>query len=106
MHVVQLLCSFAAAVYVEVMKTRWPEWLRRLSAFYERQGNLVRKHSTAACAHAFRNPQLQSMQDNRRSCAGRFIDQQMHMLGHHDVTDDTKTKFRAQAAKFLQENFS
>jgi len=88
------------------MKTRLPEWLRSLFAFFEQQRNLTRKHAASPFAHALRNPQLQSMQDNRRSRAGRYIDQQMHMLGHHNVTDDTKTKFRAQAAKFLQENFS
>jgi len=106
MHVVQLLCSFAAAVYVEVMKTLLPEWLRSLFAFFKRQRHLIRKHTPASFAHALRNPQLHSVQDNRRSCAGQLIDQQMHMLGHHNVSDDAKAKFRAQAAKFSQENVS
>ncbi|HLZ14193.1 MAG TPA: hypothetical protein VKP58_16545 [Candidatus Acidoferrum sp.] len=88
------------------MKTRLPEWLRRLFAFFERQGNLVRKQATAPFAQALRNPQLQLMQDDRRSFAARFIYEHMHVLGKHDVTGDTKTKFRAQAAEFLQENFS
>jgi len=106
MHVVQLLHSFSRAIHVEVVKTRLPEWLRRLFAFFERQRNLVRKQATAPFAQALRNPQLQSMKDNRRSHAGRFIEQQMHVLGHHHVSDDAKAKFRAQAAEFLQENFS
>ena len=102
MHVVQLLRSFAVAVYVEAVKTWLPEWLWSLFAFSERQRNLARKHA-AAFAHALRNPQLQSMQDDRRSRAGRFVDEQMHMLGHQHVSDNAKAKLRAQAAKFLQE---
>jgi hypothetical protein len=49
---------------------------------------------------------LESLHHGRRVAALRFAEQQMHMLGHHDVTDDNKAIAPADLLQNLEEQIS
>ncbi len=46
------------------------------------------------------------MQHRRGSALPRLADQQVHMLGHHDVTDQTKSRCIAHSSQFFHQEVS
>ncbi len=87
MHVPQLLDPLLRAPYVEVIEARLPE---HPPVFLAEQFALARIASFSLGQQRVRGALFEHLHDRRRGAHFRFRDQEVNMLGHHDVADHDK----------------
>ena len=89
-HVKELLDEFRLTPDIEIVKARLPE-LRQNVRVAKRKPELVKEHHLARlAAQSPRNALLQHLHNGRRGAFGRLIDEQVNMIGHHDVAREGK----------------
>ena len=99
-HVVQLLDHFRSRIDVEIVVAALPEAPQRSFLGPEVQRQLSLGLSPSA-AHAARQTLLEDLQDLGRRRERRFADQQMDVIGHEDVPDQSESIARAHLAENL-----
>jgi hypothetical protein len=87
-HIDKFLFAFAGAVHVEIVKPRLPEVALLAVPRCEPQQELSIWHVPLLSAQIARNALFQYLQHRRRRALYRLADQQMHVIGHHDVPNE------------------
>src|SRR5882762_2164944 len=104
-HVIQLLSLLSPAIHIEIVKPRLPERPQRFTRRRKWQSQLPRARSLPFAqlpCHAW----FQFLQHYRGSALPQFADQQMHMLGHYHITDQTKSCCIAYSSQFFHQEVS
>jgi hypothetical protein len=90
-HILQLLLQLFLAPYIEIVKSPLPKMYFLGLASVEWQGQLRPDCSIPSFQQSSRYLLLQHLQNLRWILFGGFADQQMHVFGHYDVSDETES---------------
>ena len=102
MHVVELLDELRLTSDVKIVKARLPELRQTIVSFAEWEPELYRRRGLARLApQAARHSLFQDLHNARRIALGRLTDEQVDVIGHHDVTH----KRESVAVTHLSRNF-
>ncbi len=101
-HVVQLLDKLLLTPHVEIVKTRLPELRQKIVSLAKRQAELLPvRFLPSFSPEVPRDALFQDLHHSRRRNIWRLADQEVHVLGHDDVTRE----FEMITIAYFSENF-
>src|SRR5882762_585977 len=107
MQVLQLLNELLLTPYIKIVEARLPELRQAMVGLLEAKSQLLCGRTSARCAaQPPRHALLQDLQYRRGCSRDRLTDEQMNMLGHDDISGQSKAVAVAHLTQNLDKGVS